>query len=83
MITSDTGVTFQYDAEGRMISTNNGSYGTEINNALGQRVVNTWPGAGSHGTGLVPWALGPHRTNEPTALRTCRGYQIGAPERRR
>ncbi|MBI4165163.1 MAG: hypothetical protein HY508_05445 [Acidobacteria bacterium] len=44
MITSDTGVTFQYDAEGRMVSTNSGSYGTEINNALGQRVDHTWPG---------------------------------------
>jgi RHS repeat-associated protein len=44
MSTSDTGVTFQYDAEGRMISTNNGAYGTEINNALGQRVDHTWPG---------------------------------------
>src|SRR6266568_7925219 len=31
---------------------------------------------GSHGTGFVPWAFTGPEGNEPTAWKTCRGYQL-------
>jgi RHS repeat-associated protein len=44
MTASDSGRTYQWDAEGQLKSVNDGSLAVEVYNALGQRVDHTWPG---------------------------------------